>query len=180
MASFPKNQQTDLASILRALASHAPPPVTNTPPANFGHGFVLPNTNQSVYQGSSINHDGATTRTTQQPGLTNEQYDPSGYGRPDTAHFQGNTRTATPTTITDPHSITTWPPALRHVSKLLARNEVIADRIRKLVKSQHDHEKQWVKGREALVQLQENRVDGRSKVADVLYLLFLTSYVDCT
>lgn len=68
----------------------------------------------------------------------------------------------------DPTTITTWPAALRHVTKLTARNEAVAARIRKLIDVQHQHERQWWEGREGLIKMQAGRVEGRKKVDDVL------------
>ena len=171
MASFQNNQQTDLASILRTLASHAPPPTINAPPTNSRIELIPPTPNKDHYSWNNTNYGELAIDRPEQP-VQSIRHAPLGYGRQDPPTNFGESRsTATPPLGVDPHAIISWPPALRHVSKMLARNEAIADRIRKLIKSQHDHEKQWLKGRDTLLQLQKNRVDGRSKVADVLYFV---------
>ena len=70
--------------------------------------------------------------------------------------------------VVDATSITTWPAALRHVTKTVARSESIMARIRKLIEVQHQHECQWWEGRKALIQKQKDRVEGRRKVEEVL------------
>ena len=71
-------------------------------------------------------------------------------------------------TIIDPRSITTYPAALRHITKIVARNEATMCRLKKLISSQHQHERQWWDGREALIKQQGEREEGRKKVEDVL------------
>ena len=68
----------------------------------------------------------------------------------------------------DPTTITTWPPALRHVTKLVSQNEAVLNGIRKLIATQHQHERQWWDGRNALLQKQKDRVEGRKKLDEVL------------
>ena len=68
----------------------------------------------------------------------------------------------------DPRSITTYPAALRHITKIVARDETTMSRIRKLIASQHQHERQWWDGRQALIKQQGEREGGRKKVEDVL------------
>ena len=68
----------------------------------------------------------------------------------------------------DPRSIITYPAALRHITKVVARNEATMARLRKLIASQHQHERQWWDGRQALVKQQGERGEGRKKVEDVL------------
>lgn len=69
---------------------------------------------------------------------------------------------------TDPRAITTFGAALRHITNIVARNEAIVSRIRKLIESQHQHERQWWEAREALVKKQGEREEGRRKVDEVL------------
>ncbi|KAJ5392199.1 Protein of unknown function DUF2458 [Penicillium cosmopolitanum] len=61
------------------------------------------------------------------------------------------------TSTTDASSITTWPAALRHVMRIVGQNEETQLRIRGLIHSQHSHERQWWKSREALVLRQQSR-----------------------
>ena len=68
----------------------------------------------------------------------------------------------------DPTAITSWPPALRYVTKQATENDKFTERIKKLIKSQHDHEKQWAEGREKLIQDRNKREEGRNAINDVL------------
>ncbi|KAL4911598.1 hypothetical protein BDW74DRAFT_10601 [Aspergillus multicolor] len=65
-------------------------------------------------------------------------------------------------------SITTWPAALRQVMRTVAQNEQIQGRIRFLIQRQHDHERQWWKGREALVEKQSARKEKKRELDQVL------------
>ncbi|KAL9112981.1 MAG: hypothetical protein Q9227_002846 [Pyrenula ochraceoflavens] len=68
----------------------------------------------------------------------------------------------------DASKITEWRAAQRYVTFSLATNEAATTRIRKIIKSQHEHERQWWAGREALVRKQGNRAEGSKQVADIL------------
>jgi hypothetical protein len=82
------------------------------------------------------------------------------------------TRNATPTSsardVPDPSIITTWPAALRHVTKYLAPNEAVQTRIRNLVTSQQKHERSWFEGRQALIAMQASRTKTSAQVAAML------------
>lgn len=43
-------------------------------------------------------------------------------------------------------------------------------RIRQLIRTQQQHERQWWEGREALVRKQQQRGEGRKALDDVLYV----------
>ncbi|OJJ36828.1 hypothetical protein ASPWEDRAFT_38477 [Aspergillus wentii DTO 134E9] len=84
---------------------------------------------------------------------------------------QLNTPATQPTgnTITiDPSTITAWPAALRYVMRTVSQSEEIQRRIRRLIQSQHDHEKQWWQGREALLKKQSARVEKKKELDEVL------------
>lgn len=68
----------------------------------------------------------------------------------------------------DTSSITTWPAALRHVMRAVSQSEDLQRRIRWLIQRQHDHEKQWWQGREALLKKQRARVDKKKELDKVL------------
>ncbi|KAL4972171.1 hypothetical protein BDW66DRAFT_8996 [Aspergillus desertorum] len=68
-------------------------------------------------------------------------------------------------------SITTWPAALKQVMRTVAHNEDIQRRIRFLIQRQHDHERQWWKGREALLQKQSARKEKKRELDEVLRLV---------
>ncbi|KAL2866760.1 uncharacterized protein BJX67DRAFT_354837 [Aspergillus lucknowensis] len=69
---------------------------------------------------------------------------------------------------TPPSEITTWPAALKRVMHTVAQNEEIQRRIRVLIQRQHDHEKQWWQGREALLQKQKSRAEKKRELDRVL------------
>ncbi|PWY69579.1 hypothetical protein BO70DRAFT_365853 [Aspergillus heteromorphus CBS 117.55] len=68
----------------------------------------------------------------------------------------------------DPSTITAWPGALRYVMRTVAQNEDIQRRIRWLIQRQHDHEKQWWQGREALLRKQQARTEKKKELDAVL------------
>lgn len=76
--------------------------------------------------------------------------------------------TAPPKPTVDPRTITTYPAALRHITQTVAQNEASMARIRKLIASQHQHERQWWEGRVQLIKQQAEREEGRKTVEDVL------------
>ncbi|KAL2821046.1 hypothetical protein BJX63DRAFT_254001 [Aspergillus granulosus] len=67
-------------------------------------------------------------------------------------------------------TITTWPAALRQVMRTVAQNEHLQQRIRFLIQRQHDHERQWWKGREALLQKQKSRAERKKALDEVLLM----------
>lgn len=69
----------------------------------------------------------------------------------------------------DPRRITTWPQALQHTTRLLAQNHTLQDQIRALIRRQHQHERSWWKGREALLEKQRDRAEKRRALDEVLY-----------
>ena len=70
--------------------------------------------------------------------------------------------------VPDASTITTWPAALKHVTRYLVTNEQIAARIKHLISEQQKHERQWWAGREALVARQEGRSGTSQQVAVLL------------
>ncbi|EAW11818.1 uncharacterized protein ACLA_005740 [Aspergillus clavatus NRRL 1] len=71
-------------------------------------------------------------------------------------------------TAGDSSTITTWPAALRHVMRAVSQNEESQRRIRRLIQSQHDHERQWWQGREALLTKQKARIEKKKELDAVL------------
>lgn len=78
---------------------------------------------------------------------------------------------------TDPATITTWPAALRYVMRTVGQDVETQLRIRGLIRSQHSHERQWWKGREALVQRHQARGDKKKELDAVLYVNCLNSSI---
>ncbi|KAN0076624.1 Protein of unknown function (DUF2458) domain containing protein [Elaphomyces granulatus] len=68
----------------------------------------------------------------------------------------------------DPSLITAWPAALKYVMKTVAQNESIQAKIRRMIQSQHDHEKKWWQGRVALVEKQATRAEKKKRIDEVL------------
>lgn len=92
-------------------------------------------------------------------------------GRPgNIQHPQPNSESRSGTPTTDASTITTWPAALRHVMRTVGQDEETQLRIRGLIRSQHSHERQWWKGREALVQRHQARGDKKKELDAVLYV----------
>ncbi|KAL4893383.1 hypothetical protein BDV59DRAFT_178124 [Aspergillus ambiguus] len=75
---------------------------------------------------------------------------------------------STPTPLKDPSAITSWPPALQHVMRAMSQNDDLQRRIRRLIQRQHDHERQWWQGREALRAKQTARVQKKKELDEVL------------
>lgn len=161
----------DLASVLRTLASFtsAQPPTSHPPPTP-----APPPPAPTLEEGEEEEDE--------------EEYDPSNFvptttiipppapvaptPQPlvSTPPSQSNPAAAPPPPPSSVSSsiITTWPPALRHVMKSLIPNQAATHRIRHLIKTQHEHERQWWAGREALVLKQQGREEGRRRLNDVL------------
>ena len=68
----------------------------------------------------------------------------------------------------DPSTITKWPAALQFVMKTVAQNEAHQAKIRRLIRTQNEHEKQWWDGREALLAKQRARAEKKKTLDDVL------------
>lgn len=157
------NYQTpDLASVLRTLAAYAPPP-TSQPAPEPPHGGSADNARgqaeesyDDAYEPSETTHDFIPEQKQQLPSqIPTLRRVPERHELP-------------PPSTTDSTTITDWPTALRHVMKTVARSEVVMARVKKMINVQHEHERQWWDGREALLRKQEGRVEGRKKLNDVL------------
>jgi hypothetical protein len=57
----------------------------------------------------------------------------------------------------DASNITTWPAALKHLTKHLVPNGKVANRVKHLIDTQHKHEREWWDGRQAIIDRQEGR-----------------------
>ncbi|KAI1628042.1 hypothetical protein EDD37DRAFT_647701 [Exophiala viscosa] len=71
-------------------------------------------------------------------------------------------------TVPDASTITTWPAALKHVTRHLVTNEQASARIKHIIAEQHKHERQWWAGREAIVARQQGRTGKSQEVAALL------------
>ncbi|PGH33919.1 hypothetical protein GX50_03240 [[Emmonsia] crescens] len=73
-----------------------------------------------------------------------------------------------PANLPDPSTITAWPAALKYVMKTVAQNEATQSKIKRLIHTQHGHEKQWWGGREALLSKQAGREEKKKQLDEVL------------
>ncbi|CAG8977884.1 hypothetical protein HYALB_00001761 [Hymenoscyphus albidus] len=148
----------DLASILAGLASLAPqpqpqPPQAPPPPQESGPSQVPVPYHQA--QSTQPNHQYQQILQ-QQLEQASRSIQP---GPPPVA--------AVPNPI-DPATITEWSAGLRCVMKTVARHENVMNDIRRMIKVQHEHEEQWFKGREALLERQVARKEGQKKLDEVM------------
>ena len=166
------NPSTDLASILRALSGQAPTQnIQPEPPIqapytqyNYDQGNVVHNHNSfRGYQDShyQIPYSQPPNIETVVPQSLTPQPEPGKIPSEPVTSLEVKPEV-------DPRTIITWAPALRYVTRLLNRSEDTANRIRKMIKSQHDHEKQWAEGRVAIVKQRNKREQGRNAINDVL------------
>ncbi|PWW72539.1 hypothetical protein C7212DRAFT_335407 [Tuber magnatum] len=68
----------------------------------------------------------------------------------------------------DPSRIEEWNAALRYVMRELCKSEAIMSGIKKMINSQHEHEKAWFHAREEIVNRHKARKESGKKVEDVL------------
>ncbi|KAI4132317.1 MAG: hypothetical protein LQ338_000778 [Usnochroma carphineum] len=149
MAS-PDYQTPNLASILQTLAAYAPP---QPPP----------------YQPPPQTHP--------PPALEEDEYDPSTFQPslslppqpPQPLPTQPIQPTPpNPTPQAQAPLITTYPPALRHTTKLLSSSPTTVSRIRHLIHTAHQHERSWYSGRETLLKQLSGRDASRKQLDTVL------------
>ena len=78
-------------------------------------------------------------------------------------------KTSTPKyDVPDASAITTWPGALKHVTRYLAPNVRISDKIKHLINEQHKHEREWWAGREAIVARHQGTSGSSEQVSAIL------------
>ena len=68
----------------------------------------------------------------------------------------------------DSSSITEWPPAVKYVMNTLSKNPETTSKIKRLIKNQHENEREWWAGREALIAKHKGRVESKKKADDLL------------
>ncbi|KAL8913931.1 MAG: hypothetical protein Q9171_001316 [Xanthocarpia ochracea] len=73
-----------------------------------------------------------------------------------------------PSTIDKASYITSYPHALRHTTSLLSTSTTLAARIRHLIRTAHDHERQWWTSRQNLATQLSSREASRNKLNSVL------------
>lgn len=135
---------------------------------------------ENPYNASDLNSVLYTLSSLTAPGITSRSASSSQTGTPDPRQARRERvytpRESTPSTprkpsntpAIDPSTITTWPAALRYVMRTVGQNEETQLRIRGLIHSQHNHERQWWKGREALLERQQARGDKKKELDAVL------------
>ncbi|EER29662.1 hypothetical protein CPC735_073440 [Coccidioides posadasii C735 delta SOWgp] len=153
------SQVPDLASVLKTLSSFVPAQARQAP--------------------DNRNENNARPRN------LNDDYDPLHFSPldvvdgaalpyaepPSERHQYPSSHSSTPApfdSLPDPSSITAWPAALKFVMKTVAQNEAIQSKIRRLIRSQHGHEKKWWEAREALLAKQKTRAQKKEKLDEVL------------
>jgi Protein of unknown function (DUF2458) len=75
----------------------------------------------------------------------------------------------------DSANITEWSPAVKYVMNTLSKNPETTSKIKRLVKNQHDNERQWWAGRDALLAKHKGRVESKKKADDLLRSLGATN-----
>ncbi|EXJ80986.1 hypothetical protein A1O3_07274 [Capronia epimyces CBS 606.96] len=85
-----------------------------------------------------------------------------------TARSEDIPSTSLTPTVPDASTITTWPAALKHVTRHLVPNEQASRRLKHLISEQHKHERQWWAGREGIVARQQGRSGTSQQVAALL------------
>lgn len=133
----------NLASILQTLSAYAPPQPTPTP--DLEEGEYDPSEAHIHPSGPHPKHSTPPLKT-----LPNPKPPPGPH----------------------PSTITTWPPAIRHITIHIASNPDKMQRIRHLIHTQHQHERQWWKAREELVKKIYGREEGRKRLDSVLYVIY--------
>lgn len=146
---------SDLTSILNTLSALSNPAQNPSIPNN--------NTQSYIQEPSHDDDDAYEPPDTVPVAIPPSKPQPTQQPRPQPQHPQPTTDT-----IPDPSTIITWPSALRHVMRTVAQNEALQRRIRRLMQSQHDHEKQWWQGREALCRKQMARGEKKRELDEVL------------
>lgn len=164
----------DLASILATLAAYAPAP-TPAPAAV----QTPPTPEEGEYDPSTLDPSISST-----PFLQPEQQSQTLHRPPPSSivpkqQQQQQQEKPPPQAVPSSSAITTWPPALRHVTKFIATNEVAMHRIRHLIQTQHEHERQWWQGRASLVTQQAGREEGRRKLNSVLLVSPVSPSIFC-
>lgn len=140
--------ESDLSSILQTLSSLAKPQSTPPPTSHQTH--------QNHHQPQPQPH---------LPTRSNQTHISQTPPQPPASH----------SAAADPSTITSWPSALKHVMRTVSVNEDLQARIKRLIRSQHEHEKQWWQGREALLTKQDTRWEKKKQLEEVLYVALLVS-----
>ncbi|KAF3491120.1 uncharacterized protein GIQ15_00637 [Arthroderma uncinatum] len=152
---FTNSGTPDLAAILKTLSSF------NTPQTGQSQ---TPNTSLPPNDSRHDNHSRilASNQPTRNPGHRAPQELAAASSR-QASGFGPQSKSSV-----DPYTITTWPAAIKCVMKTVAQNETVQYRIRRLIATQHEHEKNWWQGRQRLLAKQKARVGNQKKLDEVL------------
>ncbi|KAI9778874.1 MAG: hypothetical protein M1839_007837 [Geoglossum umbratile] len=180
-------QTPDLASVLRTLASLAPkqPQPVQSLSATFGMPGVPPVLRTGGYEPEEGEYEppeppDSTREVRASPGPVPANAPErttvvQGQSIRDPRLHLASTPASTRPTDTvdksppiDATTITDWSAGLKCIMKTVAQSDAITARIKKMITVQHDHEKQWWEGRQALLKKQNARVEGKKKLDEVL------------
>jgi Protein of unknown function (DUF2458) len=143
MEPYGTARNPQLASILQNLAQFSQPA---------GRSQCQIPENAYVGQTASLDHGSAPTQIT-------------GPSPPPTVQ-DPKRRSTTPRP--DSSIITEWSPAVKYVMNTLSQNPEASAKMKRLIKNQHDNERQWWAGREALIAKHRDRVENKKKADDLL------------
>ncbi|KAK6332093.1 hypothetical protein TWF718_002627 [Orbilia javanica] len=73
-----------------------------------------------------------------------------------------------PSERVDPRTITQWPAALKYITTTITTNPAAMERLKKMKQHQKDHEKQWWRSREAILERHSKSSDNRMAMDSVL------------
>ncbi|KAK6346343.1 hypothetical protein TWF730_010669 [Orbilia blumenaviensis] len=68
----------------------------------------------------------------------------------------------------DPRMITKWPAALKYITTVITTNPATMERLKKMKLHQRDHERQWWRSREALLERHSKNADNRMAMDSLL------------
>ena len=140
----------DLATVLKTLSAYAPAQSSHPTGVASPESFTSPHDSRS-----------ATTLAQPTPVTLTSNHTHSSVSFP-----ASSSRDAT--NSPDPSVITAWPAALKCVMRTVAQNEALQSKIKRLIQTQHDHERQWWEGRETLLGKQRTRAEKKAKLDEVL------------
>ncbi|KUJ20356.1 uncharacterized protein LY89DRAFT_730403 [Mollisia scopiformis] len=154
MTSNDEAQTPDLATILRTLAALSPPNQTQQPQQAQPQFQAKPQAEVPPYQPTIQNHQ------------------PPAQPWPRQQHPQisrSTTPPGSPKNHVDPTTIIDWKEGLHCVTDVLSKNKIIiVQEVQRMIKVQNEHELQWFKGREALIEKQKARKEGQKQIDEAL------------
>jgi len=154
----------DLASILQTLSAYAPAPPDLQPQPTAPQ--PIPPDNDELEEGEYDPSDYDPTL----PFLTNSAGAEAQYPAvpPQQPTIQPRATPPAKPRTPSPASITSYPAALRHITAHILPDPQKSHRIRRLIQTQHEHERQWWSARRDLLRRISSREEGRKKIDDVL------------